>query len=442
MKTTVETIDTLANQLRGTIEVCASSIIKKQIITSLSTSVSALNDTVAHLLEHEKRKYIAARKALTVIQNSMSSMHDGLVEGDLSLREFRAANKNLAKRYMPQLAAAGLLAEAEAQGSSTDDDSDAPLRPSPITSGTASKIKVILSASSELKDAVNVVTVSSSGPIVSTGSTSEIEALAQQARAALPIRLPGDFQVVRVPIVPIFPNMELTKSTTLQRLGIKHTVIEGFVVLLDQILLNVSKSKSSKSSSTPLAVAHSVIELLNERGAMKYEIVSDTPNANPRNTDLLMFWVIPRTKMSGMMRTRLLGMAQGIIKWGLPLPSDRAEGELARLEERRQLQKEEEDERQTKADLAAIEHDKREEARHLAKERQRAAKQNADRGSAIEKKQAVRLQEQRRTPAQVAPKAKKAARTPNANPALEAKLKRLVQKNQELHGKQPGKKKR
>jgi hypothetical protein len=180
-------------------------------------------------------------------------------------------------------------------------------------------------------------------------------------------------------------------------------------------------------------MAHSVVDLLNERGASKYEIVSDTPTSNPRNTDLQMFWVLPRPKMGEVMKILGTSNTPAVVKWGLPLPSDRAETEKARIERLEAEKAELESKKQAELDKLGAERDKKEAERKAARERRMAEKQEGQRAADRTKKAAVQQQEAKRVQ-----RDKPAARSP----ALEAKLQRLVKMNQEQHGRAKSKPKR
>lgn len=436
MKTTVQRLDLLIQDLQTTVQVCATSKSKRDVMPSLSASIENLDQTIAHLKEAEKRRFTSARKAFTAVRNSMSGMLDGLESGDLPIREFRKANKQLVNKFLPMVMA-GLLEEAEQQQALAQEEA-APLRDIPVPEGTRSRLKIVISKTSEMRDAINVVSTSDSyGDSVSeAGKLSELDTLAQQARAALPVRIPGNFHVARVPIVPIFPTLSLNRPEVLKRLGFKHSMIEGFVVLHDQILLNVSKVRSSKASVNPLAMAHSVVELLNERGSTKYEIVSDTPNANPRNTDLLMFWILPRQRMAVLMKALGSSNTPAIVKWGLPLPSEKAESEKARVDRLRDKDEREERSRQETLDRLALEREAAQKAKQEAKRLAREKSAEEQRRANQAKKQlvepspakpVVKVAKPAQKPAKPAtkPSAKPVAKTP-----ISSKLQALVQKNQ------------
>lgn len=442
MKTTVQRLDLLVQDLQTTVQVCATSTSKRDVMPSLSASITNLDQTIAYLKEAEKRHFTSARKAFSAIRNSMSGMLDGLSSGDLALRDFRKANQRIVNKFIPMVMA-GLLEESEQRQAAEASSDEAPLRDVPVSEGTRSKIKIVISKTAEMREAVEVVSTGSSYGIAVNGDLSELDALAQHARATLPVRIPGNFQVARVPIVPIFPTPSLNRTEVLKRLGFKHSMIEGFVVLHDQILLNISKQRAAKASSQPLALAHSVVDLLNERGSTKYEIVSDTPNANPRNTDLLMFWILPRQRMAGLMKALGASNTPAVVKWGLPLPSEKAESEKAKIARLRDQEEREERERQETLERLAAE---REAAAKAKQEAKRAARER----HAQEQRQAnqVKKQESNRNvtpatnpaqkPAKTTPKtpqkpAQKPAK-PAANTPLAKKLEALVQKNQADRG--------
>jgi hypothetical protein len=409
---TLQTLDSVIESLTKTITVCKTSKNKSQLISSISSSTEELEAVVSHLKANEKRKFIPVRKALLAVSNVLSGMKDGLVDGTLSLPEFRKANAVLVNKFFPRIKE-GLVQELESQ-----EGEDAPVREVSIPEGVRNKIKIVISKSSDLKDAVSTVSsgtsVSYSDPI--SVSSSPIDALAAMARKALPLKLTGNFKIVRVPIVPLFSNPVLARPEVLNKIGLKNQSIEGFVVLMDQILMLVSKREAANMNTSTVALAHSVVDLLNERGSTKYEIVSDTPSVNPRNADLQMFWVLPRPRLSAL--SRVLGSAQ--VKWGLPLPSTQAEEDQQRISEKEKIAADIESKRQAALEEEAL---KREQALK-AKREAKARKIAAQKAEAEQKRKEDEIQK-KRLAKQETVKEKQ----------LQSKLQQLVRKNKERHGK-------
>lgn len=450
MKTTTDKLDHAIKAVELSMEVCASSKKRTEILSALSASADSITGLIAHLKEHEKRKFIPARKAFMAVSNVITGMRDGILDDAVSLSDVRASNRLLRNKFFPAIAQ-GLAAEVESQEAAEDDK---PLREITTSKAVIQQISITLSKTPDMKQAVKVVSESSPTvglDVAGDDQESQIEALGRAARNSLPVRLDGAFKIVRVPIAPLFPHMELMKAETLKRLGFKFVMIEGIVILLDQILLNVSKKRALNAEyaaptpkgkkqkgpvqGTPLALAHSILAVLNERGETKYELVSDTPQANPRNTDLMMFWIVPRQRMAALMKIMGASRQAAIVKWGLPLPSDRADADFRRIDARRQADREQEEKDQETLDRLAEERTRRDEERKAAKEKRIADQKQA----AADKKVRVKLgapppdnATQRRKkgapPPRAKPSSKPSGRPSGQSPSKE-KLEALVRKH-------------
>ena len=322
MTTTIQRLDQTATTLNAVVQVCSNATSKPELITALSSAYRSLCSDISFLKEHEKRKYIQARTALIAVSNIVDGVVQGLTNNEMSKGAVRKVANTLSNKFIPKFAE-GLLAQAEAEQNSES----APKKEEKVPTVVRDRIKINISGSAEMREAYKVVAESSSSvgaEVTSKGPISELEAMSKQARALLPVKIPGDFKIVRAPIVPVFSNLNAYKPENLMRAGFKAIAIEGFVILKDQILLLVSRTRALDSHGTPLALAYSVVDMLNDRGTQKYEIVSDVANANPRNADLLMFWIMPSNRMSSMMKL-LGGKGANNLKWGLPLASSTAE---------------------------------------------------------------------------------------------------------------------
>lgn len=413
MTETVKRLDSLISDVQGTVRMCSESKNKKQLVSSLSATVSEISSTISYLKENEKRNYIELRKALQSVSNVMSGIVDGLRADDLPRPDFLTVVKTLRTKFVPRIRD-GLIAQVE---SSSDGQDDEPLRESNIPEGVRNRIKIVISKSSEMRDAVTVVSQSNTIGHNVNGNVrmSPLESLGLLARQSLPVKITGSFKLVRIPIVPVFHNPLKATESALHSMGIKNQNIEGIPILLDQLVLIVSRTSSSeKANANTSAMAHSVIEVLNERGHTKYEIVTDTPTVNPRNTDLLMFWVLPRQKMTALMR--ILGSAK--VKWGLPLPSDSAEIELERVARREREAEELEAKKEAAIQKAAEERERKQKEREArkAQEAERRDRRSDEQHKADLEKKARNLAEEKRR-----------------QDLLDNKLKALVRKNKQQH---------
>lgn len=364
---TTETINRItqsARELSKLAELCSSPTTKKELLSSLSATRLKIVGDLDFLRTSEKRRFIQSRNSLVACSNLLEGLGNGIVEGVLSKAVVKEAGATLTNKFIPQLVAG--------VSSQVDIDQRASGESERIAPAIVERIKVSMS-NKDVAEATRTAKTSTStagDSVDGTNPFSELDALAKTSRAALPMKLKGEFQVVRVPVVPVFAKYIPSLAEGLVRAGFRAVDIEGFVVLKDQTLLLVSKSKANSQGVQPLAVAVSAVELMTERGDVEYEIVSDMPVPNPRNADLLMFWVLAKSRLSSLMR--YLGSNSANIKWGLPLPASTADVDKALVEERSRKDREAEAARQAQLEKLAIEREIAEKAR---REKQRKAKE-------------------------------------------------------------------
>ena len=312
----VTRIEKLKNQIENALCTCSSSKKKRELSTALSSVASSINETVTWLKAEQKGKFIPVRKALISVANVCTGLELGLSSNEIGLVEFRESIKVLADKFTPKVSTA-LAAEVEAAK---------PLVKPVVLTEKQKSIKISLSDSPEVKKATAVLIRAlkeresvhkGAGEITNLSDTLTLDAMSK-ARDNLPVKLKGEFQLVRMPVVPIFSNQVLNSEATFKKLGLKFVPVEGYGILLDQMLLAVSSSATKKKGLTSLAFAQSVIETLNERGNIDYALVSDTPTLNPRAADVVLFWAMPITRMNALMRIVTGSRTPTSMKWGLP----------------------------------------------------------------------------------------------------------------------------
>ena len=196
-------------------------------------------------------------------------------------------------------------------------------------------------------------------------------------KTKLPLKLKGSFQLLKFPVVPIFNSSILSgrKPTgrsslvrnfsnprLLQSLGISHIMVQDYLILEDQFVLAVNlkemkdfvssehsmsdseysaklkdykaqyaalqrkgmekqeitnslkRPKKSVVEASPVDFAKSILEALNEKSPSKYTLVTDQVLVNPRNADILFFWVIPRKTLTALISK---GWSK-VVQWGFP----------------------------------------------------------------------------------------------------------------------------
>ena len=157
------------------------------------------------------------------------------------------------------------------------------------------------------------------------------------------------FTVVRLPLVPLFEQWTMTQEALLKRLNIPFLKLGGYAIFEEQIILVISKAaaqavnKDFKKTALKLdpktgrmeipgkrmlditreAVpivdyAKVILDIINEQSSgSTYSLVSDQFVANPRNADLLCFWVMGTAKVSALIKAAGFGSAR-IKQWGFP----------------------------------------------------------------------------------------------------------------------------
>ena len=317
-KTTAQQIQDVADQLDAAITAVGKLSKRSEITKTLVPMKASISSAIEHLTNNEKRKYIDVRKSLKAAHNVIDGILEGLSSGDMSRSEFKGSLNTLRTRFYTNVCTSLSVEiereeEASAKAASLSEEQEA--------------LKEQLSQSGDMKEALTVVrkavktqdakSESPTGEITDVATHNQLTQLAE-TRKQLPIRLKSEFQLIRMPIVPIFSTYQMNNPATFARIGLKHVLIEGYAVILDQVLVAVSLSKAARAGFDAKQYAESVVSLLNERSTVEYEFVSDQPISNPRNTDIQLFWLLPKQKMSVMMQVALTGRNASTVKWGLP----------------------------------------------------------------------------------------------------------------------------
>lgn len=317
----------MSERIQDGLNVCSSSKKRTELIRALSSISTTCASELDYLKQHQKRKFVQVRKHLTAVNNVVSGLTEGLTAKELSLSDFRGHVNSLVTKFFPRLCES-LSSELEAQTASEEAQVE--------LTEQQQAVKSEIAESGDLRDALAVIkkllkeraqqtapVAPKNHPAAQTqdeaqdGVSAELTKLSN-ARAALPIRLKSEFQVVRMPIIPIFSNYALNSTDNFKRLGINFISVEGYAVLLDQLLVLVSSRKAESHGMKSSEYAQSVLSLLNERGTIDYAFVTDEYQVNPRNTDIHMFWALPMSKMNALLRIAQRGRTASTVKWGLP----------------------------------------------------------------------------------------------------------------------------
>lgn len=155
----------------------------------------------------------------------------------------------------------------------------------------------------------------------------------------LPAKISGAFDLVTVPIIPLFKDYTLMSSRTLSKIDLDHTKLyDSFLVFNKQHLLvfsnrvadqfvndrkNIRKNKlkpvlgvkEAKRTNIFTQYVNHLLELINERSSIEYVLMTDIYQSSGTNPDLLYAWIIPSKTLEQM---RKLSRTVEVTSWGFP----------------------------------------------------------------------------------------------------------------------------
>lgn len=163
------------------------------------------------------------------------------------------------------------------------------------------------------------------------------------AKVNLPKSLKGPFATIRAPVVAIFDTHDapkrdraagsgtvtrnFNKTALLDQYHVKYIQVEDYLILEDQLLVAIdraavntavksmnSRRRTKAKGDEYVQYAQGVVEMLNERGSQNYDLVSQTYTANPRNANMLLFWVMPSRILDALIKRGWSKLG----KWDLP----------------------------------------------------------------------------------------------------------------------------
>ena len=378
-KHTDTSLRNLTSSLEGMVDTCFSTN-KAATVTSVLASAGSEVDSVLEQLKKFPKTYSKTKKSLIVLRNTISGMHDGVIGHDLSIRELRAVCSNVKDKFLVRLATSietDMERLPKTEEATAEDSLMAELPPdlreirSVVLSG-GSLQEMLQTVRRQLADANNQAakaptsvevdaeedpdpvgtkrnaTLTSYYEKEKQNGIKELVAL-NKFREAMPSSLKShnsdhSFTMVRMPIVPLFDQWNVTPGNFLKKLGIPHIPLSGYMIFQDQLLLIVSKSSAMKASqgikkrasSKPATekkmrmldfnreaqkvtdYANVILSIINEKSQSNtYSIVSDKFVSNPKNQDLVCFWVMGTKKLSALIRAVGFGSSK-VKSWGFP----------------------------------------------------------------------------------------------------------------------------
>lgn len=309
-------LQTYLDGLPSKIEALRSLKKRGALVTELRSLHAEAKNVADDLQANYKRQFVKPRKAIIAISNYFEGLSNGVEDKTISRPEFLSSLVSLSTEFL-------------AKASSTYEDelamtekTNSAIEASDMSPEEKKKVQELVSKSADLKSALEEIKIALNtvkAKIADDTTTSEVTKIfkaAEGKRSALPLRLEGAFQVLRLPIIPIFKSVAINNSETFKSLGIRHVDIEGYALLEDQLILCVDKKLALKNGISVLVLAQHALDLINDKGETQFSMVTEQPTSNVRNTNIQCFWIMPSRKVTALIKKA--GNKAMDTKWGFP----------------------------------------------------------------------------------------------------------------------------
>jgi hypothetical protein len=137
------------------------------------------------------------------------------------------------------------------------------------------------------------------------------------------------FGLAILPVIPLYDDFSITQSENLARLGIQHTLFEGYAIFEKQKILYFSAKKvkelnrENKDQQTNIEFAQDLVDLINSRNSVKYSIASDITKISHKNNDIVLVWLLPQTVLNALLNKQISsggkrGRSGNLRDWSFP----------------------------------------------------------------------------------------------------------------------------
>lgn len=279
-----------------------------------------------------KQAFSKIKKSLVCIGNTVDGLIHGLEEREISKSHLRKISSNITTRFVPELAhniaryenrqsikvkavtQATQEALKESLGSEVDEYTRLAITQCP---GWVDSLKIVkgsltVSNSDEIETKARSLIENVSNQDSDLETKRSLEVLREETEK-FPIKLKSAYSILKGTVVPIIEHVG-DFNGSLEKAVIKRINIQGYYAFPNQLLLAVSKSAvdtinrplKKKSRISVFDYARSVLSLVNEKSTQNFSFVTDKHTANPRNADILLFWLLPTSKLNYLIRTNHL----------------------------------------------------------------------------------------------------------------------------------------
>lgn len=315
------------NSLSGDLTTFSSKLGKKTITRSSAVQqLTSLHEKANAMFECLKSDYKGSatklRSAFRDFATKSASMAEALSGDDYPYSDFKRDLKSLSTDFLEAIS--GQLIEIAANVDSIVDDipedvsnlTDAQkelVQALRMTSNSADWKEVLQKMHETLREAKAAKSPyeekKSTPATIDEATRKELEK-ASSTRDLLPLKLKQPFTLLRLPVIPVFADFRVTTEENIKKLAIPYIYVEGYAIFKDQVLLGVSKSECAKQGLSAFDYAESALAVINERGTDEFAFVSQTGVGNPRNSDIMFFWLLPSRKLN-----RILDKGSAKVSW-------------------------------------------------------------------------------------------------------------------------------
>ncbi len=285
-------LDTVHSVIGHCLTECAGTNKSAVLKAELAKAKNQITASVEALQNYSKpRAFTRTRKALVAIGNTVEGLYEGLATREIAMKDFRAVCSNLQTKFVPNFVK-HLAAEVEALSGSTsvvqpepeaEPEASAQIVVPERLQGLSADLKAVHSLADirrllaaapplpadpevvdheqEAKDAADEESEEERSDREhkeaeyrrqNADDISSLETLTilRAKRNLLPQRLvkPNLFTIAKLPLVPIFPeNFNITSERNLKRNAIRHSIIQGYAFLEEQLILCVSRTQIEKA---------------------------------------------------------------------------------------------------------------------------------------------------------------------------------------------------
>lgn len=320
------------------------------------SEISELNgfiESINSCLENAKacQKLNPSKRELRKAVKTLSSLCDGLEDKELGVGEYRSHLDNALTDSIA-LAYSNTTDVLSKLVSDTDEDSDKETSLSKLIdlglsskSGDISAKDVLARYRDEYKKTFDESTEEESVSGES-GDGYDLRVVHEQesdAKAKVKLskysrysrKLPRNvkmFDVVEVPIVPIFKDFNLMSEKTLNKTSIKYTKLgQHLTVFENQIILAFNRSAITKGRNTPKSrqaqarlsgeydkFVMELIDTINERSTVKYTLASKKYLVSRSNKNIMFVWLMPVNQMARLRQSANDSKGIELESWDFP----------------------------------------------------------------------------------------------------------------------------